>query len=510
MSVEQKKGRGWKKALTVLFFSLFNPITALLIAAAIILPSLPISEMKRDRAIEDTLAKQSVYDNVFVAALGDKYERLYSVKEPKLVVVGGSSVAFGLDSELLSRYTGREVVNFGLYATLGSKVMLDLSEGGLNPGDVVVFTPEPEAGTMSLYFGADSVWQAIDVTPELFDKIPNEDKEKLYDAFEVYRADKEKYADAKPNPPGIYNRKSFNEYGDIAVARPYNLMAKGYDSNTIFDFDTDIISDDFIDYFNQYVARLEEKGVSVYFSFCPINELSLAEGVDEDVLYAYQTYLAKKLACPIISDVNDYIMDWGYFYDTNMHLNDAGVTARTNMLIRDVRRALGINEYLALEDPLPPGKETGNEFIGGDNTYLDYFILEPTELGDGLEIVGVTDLARENTDSEITLPYHNGTLRIVAIAADVLGEIPNLRGVHFGENIASIADGVFRGCEDLSYIIIDFDPTRCSVSIPDENNPDGFLLDCPNVIKIKAVYDSDCQGHYTWGHYYKFFVKEID
>ncbi len=509
MSEAKAEKRGWKKTLKILFFIIFNPITALLIAAAIIISGLPLSEMKRDKDIAKTLAAQSVYDNVFVAALGDKYERLHSIKEPKLVIVGGSSVAFGLDSELLSRYTGREVVNFGLYATLGSKIMLDLSEGGLNPGDVVVFAPEPEAGTMSLYFGADSVWQAIDVHPELFDEIPGEDKEKLYDAFEIYRADKEKYADAKPNPPGIYNRNSFNEYGDIAVERPYNLMAKGYDSNTIFDFNTDIISDDFIDYFNEYAARLEEKGVRVYFSFCPINELSLAEGVDEKLLYEYQTYLSKRLACPIISNVNDYIMDWGYFYDTNMHLNDAGVTARTNMLIRDVRRALGINEYLALTDPPPPGKETGNDLIGGDNTYLDYFILEPTELGDGLEIVGVTDLARENTDSEITLPYNDGTLRIVAIAADVLGEIPNLRGVHFGENIASIADGVFRGCENLSYIIIDFDPTRCSVSIPDENNPDGFLIDCPNEIMIKAVYDSDCQGHYTWGHYYRFFVKEI-
>lgn len=510
MSEKKAMGRRAKKALTALFFVIFNPITAFIIMAAIIISGLPLSKMKLERDIKSTLEAESVYDNVFVAALGDKYERLHLVKEPKLVVVGGSSVAFGLDSELLSRYTGREVVNFGLYATLGSKVMLDLSESGLNSGDIVVFTPEPEAGTMSLYFGAESVWQAIDVCPSLLDEIDDGDLESLYAAFPTYKADKEKYSDMKPNPPGIYNRRSFNELGDIAVERPYNLMAKGYDSNTVFDFDTSIISDEFIEYFNAYVSRLSERGVTVYFSFCPINELSLGEGVDAERLSAYQDYLSKRLACPVISDINDYIMDWGYFYDTNMHLNDAGVTARTNMLIKDVRRALGINEYLALESPKAPGKETGNELIGGDNTYLDYFILAPTELGDGLEIVGVTDLARENTDTEITLPYHNGELRIVAIAADVLGEIPNLRGVHFGENIASIADGVFRGCEDISYIIIDFDPTRCSVSIPDESNPDGFLVDCPNVIRIKAVYDSDCQGHYTWGHYYEFFVKEIE
>ena len=507
---EKVKKPWYKRLLTVLFYLVFNPVTALLIAAAIILPSLPLAELKRDRDINNTLAEKSVFDNYFVAALGDKYERLHSVKEPKLVVVGGSSVAFGIDSELLGRYTGREVVNFGLYATLGSKVMLDLSEGGLNAGDIVIFAPEPEAATMSLYFGAEAIWQAIDVCPALFDVIPDSDKEKLYSEFADYKADKEKYTkEGIPNPPGVYNRRSFNEFGDIAVARPFNLMAKGYDSNTTFAFDTETVADDFIDYFNAYASRLAERGVTVYFSFCPINELALEDGVDAEKLRAFQSYFEERLICPVISDIEDYVMEWGYFYDTNMHLNEAGVTVRTNMLIEDVRRAEGMDGYLSLEYPAAPGKESGNEFIGGDTTYLDYFILAPTELGDGLEIVGVTDLARKNTDKEITLPYHNGEKMIISIAQDVLGEIPNLVGVHFGENIASIDDGVFRGCEELAYIIIDFEPTRCAVSIPNESNPDGFLVDCPNVIQIKAKKDSEFQGHYTWGWYYTLFVKEI-
>ena len=38
---------------------------------------------------------------------------------------------------------------------------------------------------------------------------------------------------------------------------------------------------------------------------------------------------------------------------------------------------------------------------------------------------------------------------------------------------------------------------------------DGFLLDCPNEIQIKATRDEEFQGHYTWGWYYDLFVKEI-
>ena len=501
-----KKKRGISRLFTVLFFLIFNPVVALLIVAAITL--LPIQ-----RAYKDTLGTESVYDNVFVAALGDKYERLQSVKEPKLVVVGGSSVAFGLDSAHLARYTSREVVNFGLYATLGSKVMLDLSEGAMQAGDIVVFAPEPDSGTMSLYFGADAMWQAIDVNHSLLDAIDEGDKARLYAAFDSYREDKLGYlAEGKPNPPGVYNRASFNAMGDVNYPRPYTIMTKGYDSNTIFDFDTAMISRDFIDYFNAYATRLGERGVRVYFSFCPVSELALGEGVDAARLAEFQRYFEDNLVCPVISDIEDYIMEWGYFYDTNMHLNDAGVRVRTNRLIEDIRRAEGMDGIITLEDPKAPGKEMGNAFIDGDNTYVDYFLYRENENGGGLEIVGVTDLARANTDGLITLPYHSDGKMIVSVAADVLGEIPNLTAVRFGENIGSIADGVFRGCESLTDVYIEFGPFDCSVSIPDEvgegPNVDGFLVGCPNkdTLKIHATRKDEFNNHYTWGHYFDLFA----
>ena len=46
-----------------------------------------------------TVFLPSQFSNTFVGALDDKYERLSSIEEPKVVVIGGSSVAFGLDSE---------------------------------------------------------------------------------------------------------------------------------------------------------------------------------------------------------------------------------------------------------------------------------------------------------------------------------------------------------------------------------------------------------------------------
>ena len=101
------------------------------------------------------------YELTFLGALAPKYERLNAIEEPKVILVGGSSTAFGLDSALLEESVGMPVVNFGLYATLGTKLMLDLSRDGIGEGDIVVLAPEIDAQTLSLYFNAESTWQAV-------------------------------------------------------------------------------------------------------------------------------------------------------------------------------------------------------------------------------------------------------------------------------------------------------------------------------------------------------------
>ena len=504
-------GSGKKKTLkrifTILFWLLFNPIVAIAIVGYVVI--MPLVD-----SYNATFGSESVYDNVFVAELGEKYERLYSVDEPKIAVIGGSSVAFGLDSELMSKYTGMEVINFGLYATLGSKVMLDLSEDAMNEGDIVVFAPELDNQTLSMYFGAKSMWQVVDVYPEIWNSIRPADRPAMYAAFEEYKAEKIEYLTEgyKPNPSGVYNSANFNTYGDINYPRPYNTMGMGYDPNTIFEFDQSIVEEEFIDYFNAYCQRLAKKGVKVYFSYCPVNELSVSENTTDESIKAFENYLASKLECPIISDLDDYVMDWGYFYDTNLHLNDAGIVARTNQLVCDLRDAIGNNDRFTIDIPEPPGKESGNELLEGDNSFMDYFEYELRTLpnGDiiGVSIVGVTAEGLANTKDEITIPTSNGEYLVIHVNADVLSQIPNLKSVKFGKNITSLADGLFRGCTTLTDAYLEFGPDDCSVTTPDPENPHGLMLDAPEGIKIhaKAQYEDDYRNHYTWGHYFKHFV----
>ena len=82
--------------------------------------------------------------NGYMAELRDKQKLLKNTPGPKLVLVGGSNLAFGVDSEKIEQQTGMRVVNMGLHGGVGLPYMLSLALPELKSGDVVVVSPEYE------------------------------------------------------------------------------------------------------------------------------------------------------------------------------------------------------------------------------------------------------------------------------------------------------------------------------------------------------------------------------
>ena len=151
-----------------------------------------------------------VYGESFVGALDEKLLRLDSIDEEKIVVIGGSSVAFGVNSELIERYTGMPVVNFGLYASLGTKLMLDLSRKSINDGDVVIIAPEMDAQTLSLYFNADATLKAMDGNFSLLSRVKPDEVFKLIASSWDFAVDKLSF-ELDSESLGVYSASSFNE-----------------------------------------------------------------------------------------------------------------------------------------------------------------------------------------------------------------------------------------------------------------------------------------------------------
>lgn len=424
-------------------------ITVKIIAAilAIILPFAAVPTL--------ALALPAQYGESFTSVLCDKVDRLAEIDEPKIVVVGGSSVAFGLDSEMIERYTGMPVVNFGVYAALGTKLMLDLSRDFIKEGDVIVLAPELDAQTLSMYFNAGTTLEATDGRFDILSRVPGEHLFSLLGATWNFAADKISYMQSGtyPSTTGAYDPDNFNEYGDIVYERVENVMSLYYDPNTTVNLSPEILDPEFKDYLNKYIKYCEKKGATVYFSWCPVNEMSIAEGTKSDERIAeFESFMQDNINCTFISDINDYILDAGYFYDTNFHLNDAGVTARSINLTRDLLLEIGIPIAVTEKIPEPPAlPEIDLRFFGEDEN-AKYF--EYTSLDSGAYMItGVKDEYKHMTT--LTVPLGYDTYKVTHIGARAF-EGTALETLILTEdtNVRNIMNGAFKGASNLKSLYI--------------------------------------------------------
>ena len=439
----------------------------------------------------------SQYGNTFLGELEVKYNRLYEIDEPKIVLIGGSSVAFGYDTALMEEHLGMPVVNFGLYASLGTKVMLDLSEDAIGEGDIIVLAPETDPQTFSLYFSGESFWQAADSDFSMLSGVASENVQSLVGAYWGYLEQKLYFLkNGAPNPEGVYNKASFDERGDLVYERPHNVMLLGYDTGLTVNLDASIVDDAFIDYVNAYIERVREKGATVYFSFPPINKSSLAPGTDEDTIFAFYDYLSRALDCEIITNPNDCILEKGYFYDSNFHLNDSGVVVRTATMIKDILRATGVSKTVSIELPEAPEIPPINFGDPDDPTLsVDADCFTYTEIDGALIVSGLSDEGK--TRESLMVPAYANGMPVVALGEYAVKDAENLTQLIVNGNIREIHNKAFAGCDTLTSVHLTMTADKVLVSTEglfDETNAD--LRICVST-EIFGSYRSD----YFWANY---------
>lgn len=407
------------------------------------------------------------YSESFLAGLGLKYDLIKQASSPKIVLIGGSSAAFGVDSDLLEeQLPGYDVVNFGLYATLGTKLMLDLSEDYINEGDIVIVAPELDEQTFSLYFNAQSVWQAAESDPSILRGIAWDNIGDMLGGYWKYLAGKITAANTgAPAPTGVYSRSSIDENGEISYPREGNTMVLGYDPNMIIDLGSNLIDTEFIGYLNDYAAMCSRKGASCYFSFSPTNRAALAEGTTDETILAFYDALDRALDFEIISNINDCLYDAGYFYDTNFHLSDAGVTAHSATLIRDIRRILGDAAAVTLEIPEPPGALIAPESAGSAEAEREDMsaLFTYEEYASGLMITGVTDEGK--AAAILWLPEAYEGKAVIAVGEGALTGCA-ASDIHLSASLVQLYDGIFASCDNLKAIHMPIgDATRIAVGL---------------------------------------------
>ena len=461
-----------------------RPLAARILACLAVILAVPVTLM----AFAFGLPAQ--YGQTYLAALGDKRDALAAAAGKRIIAIGGSGTAFSLRCDLLEEaLPGYSAVNFGLYAGLGTTVMLDLAQPLLREGDIVIFSPEQSAQTLSTYFNAEAMWQAADGRPDLLWALGTDYLGAMWGGFPAFAGAKARlFRDSSaPAGDGVYARSSFNAYGDIDYpGRGRSGMVGGYDPNMPISFDPALPSEGFFEKVNAFTAACRVRGVTVYYRFCPMNAAAIPAG-ELERLNAYLEYLQSRLDCEILGDPAQAVMDAGWFFDTNFHLNSAGAVVNTAILAAELKTALGDASPVNIPLPdMPPMAEA--ELIQGDNSDGDCFLYETD--GAGLRLVGLTE---EGADRErLVIPVSHNGLPVTGFAPQVFAGNDAVREIVVQRNIKAIEDGSFDGCAALERLIVEHSaPEDCSVGA-------GLLDGTDALVYVPQALVSAYRTNYFW------------
>lgn len=125
------------------------------------------------------------YSEDYCAALIDKVERLKSIEEPKIVLLGNSNIAFGIDSAMIEEELGMPVVNMGLHGNLGNMFHEEMARINVTEGDIYVLC-HTSYDDPSVILDPVIGWITIENHFELYSILRHEDIWPMLKAYPIY------------------------------------------------------------------------------------------------------------------------------------------------------------------------------------------------------------------------------------------------------------------------------------------------------------------------------------
>ena len=281
--------------------------------------------------------------NHFAYALQDKIERLESAPGPRIIFVGGSSVAFGIDGHLIRERLEREPVNLGLHAELGLDLPLRLVADRVQPRDLVVVAPE-----YALLLAPEKPLAEMEIlqrVPEVYACLTTARAEQLKSSLDcgLIQLSQRVQSLVRGQPPvaaqpSVYLRSSFNEFGDMVAH--YNRPAEKIERDGVRLACDRARLLDAIERLNRFYDECRSRGAEACFSFPPFP----AEVLQQDRAAAgeIEFLLAEHLRFPIIDRPADGGFAWHEFYDTVYHLNRTGVVRRSTELAQRLQSLVAL------------------------------------------------------------------------------------------------------------------------------------------------------------------------
>jgi hypothetical protein len=268
-------------------------------------------------------------DSDYLASIIDKHQRLDSIKENRLILIGGSNLSFGVDSKMLSDSLNVNTINMGLHAGLGLEFMLNEIKPSIRKNDNLVLYLEYPLYLDDAKVDVDLIAFTQEIYPPAKQFYHFSFKEEFLGYYEKFKK--------RIDPPElkidpIFNRKEFNKFGDnighLNAPSEKNLKDKKPIGRIEVDKSFALIKD--------FEKEVLSKGASLFISYVAYpkdqflkNKKNIAE---------LNTAIKNRLyTIPLINTPESFAFDSSLFFDTVYHLNKEGRDKRTKLFIEELK-----------------------------------------------------------------------------------------------------------------------------------------------------------------------------
>ncbi len=273
-----------------------------------------------------------------------KSDLLRSIPSPRIIIVGGSNVAFGIDSERMEQELGIPVINDGLHVALGIAPLNEIKHY-LRAGDIVIISLEYYNFTdeQSFYGQPQYLADWVEFSPERIWYLhePYKQAASIFTIMLERKINRQLnyylYGFSHEAERGFYTGNLFNKHGDF-------IGHLGENANKHFEIDDsaypiNLIKDAYVylEDFNQYALS---KGAMVFYE-AQAHRQTNCEKTGKNNLDKFFNRLKTRTTIPLLTDLDQLCLPDDYFYDTPYHLNEQGREVRTERLIENLKAVLG-------------------------------------------------------------------------------------------------------------------------------------------------------------------------
>ncbi len=281
------------------------------------------------------MVRNDIEENYF-AAIADKHKYAQSILKPKIILTGGSNLAFGIASDSIEKKLGRPVVNFGLYGGLGLDFMLQETLSEVKKGDLVILSIEyylKKSGDdyskqmaayaynpAYAYVGYAGFLDLLEKKAAFFARytrnlifFPNRIKSPQID---------DKISD--------YFRNGFSQKGDLLahLNNPPKRPLNDLENIKKQDYSPEIQA------INQFIKKVKVIGGTVYWYYPCYTQTGY--DTNKETLNYYEKQIQESVNCLKINSLSDGVYPNDCFYDTHFHLFGNCRIERTQKLIETI------------------------------------------------------------------------------------------------------------------------------------------------------------------------------